>query len=158
MMSPQTISSEGSPNRETTFNRYYQECQPRVQAYIRRRVRTDADAEDLTQDTFLSFFQHVDETRNPIAFLFRIAQRRVFDYYRRKQVHRREVFGVELDTVKMTPPDTTHDLSDYSLSPELTLRIQGYSFREIAEKLELNEVTARRRVHTERQLLKQKVF
>lgn len=158
MMLPKTESSEGSPNRETMFNRYYQELQPRIKAYVRRRTRSEADAEDLTQEIFLSFYQKVDEAQNPAAFVFRIAQRRIFDYYRRKQ--RREVDGVDIEsyTVRAASPDTTYDLVDYPLSPELQMRIQGYSFREIAEKLELHEVTVRRRVHTERRALKQKVF
>lgn len=50
--------------------------------YVRRRVRTDADARDITQEAYLRFIRlaQPDRLNNPEAYLFRIAGNLVWEH------------------------------------------------------------------------------
>jgi len=54
------------------------EYQPRLKAFIRKRVSNQEDAEDILQDVFYQFVKTVENTLNPIeqvaAWLYRVAR------------------------------------------------------------------------------------
>lgn len=61
---------------------------PRLRAFIRRRVRDDATADDLAQDTLLKVYRSRAVLRDGTrleAWLYRIARRSVIDHYRRRR-------------------------------------------------------------------------
>jgi RNA polymerase sigma-70 factor (ECF subfamily) len=60
---------------------------PRVCAFIRKRVQSTADAEDLAQETVLKAFRarrSLRDDRRLEAWLYRVARRTVSDHYRRQ--------------------------------------------------------------------------
>ena len=61
---------------------------PRLRAFIRRRVRNDAAADDLAQETLLKVYRSRaalrDDTRLE-AWLYQIARGTIIDYYRRQR-------------------------------------------------------------------------
>lgn len=61
---------------------------PRLLEFIRRRVRTDEDAEDILQDVFMQLVANWSVTE-PIdklaAWLFTVARNRITDWYRKKR-------------------------------------------------------------------------
>lgn len=60
----------------------------KLRGFIRRRVRDDATAEDLTQETLLKVYRSRATLRDGQrleAWLYRIARTTVIDYYRRKR-------------------------------------------------------------------------
>ena len=62
-----------------------------IYSYIYRMVNNREDAEDLTQDTFIKIFRHIDRydvERNFSTWVFTIASRTVFDWLRKKRVHK----------------------------------------------------------------------
>ena len=70
---------------------------PRLRSFIRRRVASDADADDLLQDVFAELVEAY-RLLMPIEFvtgwLFRVARNRITDLFRKK---RPEAFGDALD-------------------------------------------------------------
>lgn len=64
------------------------ENEPRLKAFIRKRVSNKADAEDILQDVFLQLVKAVDETLNPIeqiaAWLYRVARNTIINKGKKK--------------------------------------------------------------------------
>lgn len=61
---------------------------PRLRAFIRRRVRDDATADDLTQEALLKVFRSRGSLRDGTrleAWLYRIARGTIIDHYRRRR-------------------------------------------------------------------------
>jgi len=69
----------------------------RLFGFIRSKVKTEEDAEDLLQDVWFQFskLSGVDELENVSAWLFRVARNRVTDYYRKKKTSSLEDFSYE---------------------------------------------------------------
>jgi RNA polymerase sigma factor (sigma-70 family) len=60
----------------------------RLLDFIRRRVETEEDAEDILQDVFLQLFSTPDATESIehlTAWLFTVARNKVIDWYRKKR-------------------------------------------------------------------------
>jgi RNA polymerase sigma factor (sigma-70 family) len=71
--------------RSDAWTQLVDRYQGRLVAFARSRVRNDADAEDLVQETFLSFLKNVGSFRQRASietFLFTILRRKVIDNYR----------------------------------------------------------------------------
>ncbi|MDD2765552.1 MAG: sigma-70 family RNA polymerase sigma factor [Opitutaceae bacterium] len=64
------------------------EMAPRLRGFIRRRVRDDATADDLTQETLLKVYRSREKLRDGArldAWLYRVARTTVIDHYRRQR-------------------------------------------------------------------------
>jgi RNA polymerase sigma-70 factor (ECF subfamily) len=92
---------------ERAFRRLYGEFAPRVYRFCRFRVTHAADAEDLTQQTFLKAVQalprYEDRGLPFAAWLFRIARNVVIDFERRRREE------IDLDDVIDRDPATISD-------------------------------------------------
>lgn len=64
------------------------ENEPRLKAFIRKRVSNKADADDILQDVFLQLVKTVDDTLNPIeqvtAWLYRVARNTIINKGQKK--------------------------------------------------------------------------
>ncbi|MEX2044394.1 MAG: sigma-70 family RNA polymerase sigma factor, partial [Opitutus sp.] len=70
----------------TEFDGAVLEFSTKLRGFIRRRVRDDATADDLTQETLLKVYRSHDSLRDGQrleAWLYRIARTTLIDYYRR---------------------------------------------------------------------------
>lgn len=66
------------------------EFAPRLRAFIRRRVRDDATADDLAQETLLKVYRSRASLRDGTRFeawMYRIARSTIIDHYRRQRPH-----------------------------------------------------------------------
>lgn len=84
---------------------------PRLFNFIRRRVRSEADAEDILQDVFYQLAA-TDSITEPIeqltSWLFTVARNKIIDWYRKKKPDALQVDGQE---------DERLGLSDLLLDP-----------------------------------------
>jgi RNA polymerase sigma-70 factor (ECF subfamily) len=92
------------------FGQLYEEHFDRIYRYVMLRVRTQADAEDITQQVFLKALENIGSYRwrgMPFAsWLFRIAHNLVVDYWKKKS--REKVAAVapeEIDEMAASPND-----------------------------------------------------
>ncbi|HJU35866.1 MAG TPA: RNA polymerase sigma factor [Gaiellaceae bacterium] len=139
-----------------SLRRHYRE----IYRYVRRRSRSDADAEDVTQDVFadaaraLASFEPSEGP--PIAWLYAVARRRLIDKARR-QARRREVSAdTVLELVSEPPAEYGREVSEAlrsaierlpRLQQEVVLMklVQGRAFAEIAAALDAGEGACRMR-------------
>ncbi|MBI4481421.1 MAG: sigma-70 family RNA polymerase sigma factor [Acidobacteria bacterium] len=71
------------------FHQLYQRYSKRILNYIYRMTGSVADAEDLTQETFVSAFQNLKKLKDDGKFeswLFTIARNNVYQQFRKKQI------------------------------------------------------------------------
>ena len=74
---------------EEAFRMLVERYDRRVYATIHRLVRSEADARDLTQETFLRFFRSLDTfdaSRSLSSWLFRIASNQTVDFLRKRRI------------------------------------------------------------------------
>ena len=96
-----------------------------VERFVRFRLQSRADADDVLQETWIAAYQKFDQLKNPDAFrawILRIARNKCADYFRRKSVQfeipiddlneNRLVTGVRGVTVQTAVEETLKKLGD----------------------------------------------
>jgi RNA polymerase sigma-70 factor, ECF subfamily len=152
-----------------------------------RMTRSEAEAEDLVQETYIRAFrfqQQFTPGTNLKAWLFRILTNTFINQYRRKAARPETT---ELDDVEesilyrhmrdVSPgsasPDPAAELIDNTLSSEvkdalealpekfrttLLLDVEGFSYKEIAEMLDIPIGTVMSRLHRGRKFLQKRLY
>lgn len=148
---------------DCAFEELYRRYQPRIAAFVRRKVGDPARAEDIAQDVFFSALRRLRATDAEIDFkpwVFQIASNAAIDHWRRTS--RAEEISVDADEgmrqsdrVRLTGaagPDSVlvdkerfeHLRGAFDELSEMHTRIlvmrefEGLSYREIAEQLEVS--------------------
>lgn len=144
---------------ENAFEELFRRYRPRVYSFVQRRVRDDGRAEDLTQEAFLSALRRLRETDSEVVFrpwIYEIARNATIDHFRR---HSR---AEEVSVDNLRAGDHPRLVGDWGPDRELavkqqleTLRgafaelshkhervlvmreLEGLSYREIGEEMEL---------------------
>lgn len=153
--------------------------------YLTRLTGERERAEDVAQETFVRFYQNLHRYReegHAAAYLFRIATNLVRSEERRKKRWRllepmfskggRSADGVHtVETPSSPGPQkqlldseaqlhVTRAIAELDLhfrAPLVLREIEGLSYREIAEVLDINEGTVKSRIFRAKDLLKQKL-
>ena len=71
----------------------YNSEKARLTGFIRKRVPTDEDAEDISQDVFLSLsagFDDILNLGNTLSWIYAVAKKKIIDFKRKKKNHRLE--------------------------------------------------------------------
>jgi RNA polymerase sigma factor (sigma-70 family) len=148
---------------DCAFEELYRRYQPRIAAFVRRKVGDSARAEDIAQDVFFSALRRLRATDAEIDFkpwVFQIASNAAIDHWRRTS--RAEEISVDADEgmrqsdrVRLTGaagPDSVlvdkerfehlrgafDELSDVHTRILVMREFEGLSYREIAEQLEVS--------------------
>ncbi len=95
------------------------EYNKRLFGFIRKKVGSDEDAEDLLQDVWLRFSQltNLDELESISGWLFRVARNRITDFYRKKKTEPLEDLSFETEDGEINIKEIL--LIDDSNQPEL---------------------------------------
>ena len=152
-----------------------------------RMTRSEAEAEDLVQETYIKAFRHRDQFTpgtNLKAWLFRILTNTFINQYRRKATRPETT---ELDDVDESilyrhmrgrspgsaSPDPEAELIDNTLSSEVKealealpekfrttvlLDVEGFSYKEIAQMLDIPIGTVMSRLHRGRKYLQKQLY
>ena len=85
-----TVAKLGAPSGASFYggkNQMDELYQP-LYGYIRKRVSSSQDAEDITQDVFLkAAIKNLSEVNQIKAWLFKVAKNTLMDYYRKNFMH-----------------------------------------------------------------------
>jgi RNA polymerase sigma-70 factor (ECF subfamily) len=138
------------------------------------RVGEPADAEDVCQDAFITALRRIDDCRQPdrfAAWLLRIVRNRAHDHVRGRTV--REAVPLDEDSLASTGPDPLREASRAELHTDLIealagltelqrevlllFDLEGWSHREIAERLGISEGSARVHLHHGRRALRERL-
>ena len=166
---------------ESAFEELFRRYQGPIAAYVGRMVRDKARAEDLAQDVFFSALRHLRATEAEIDFkpwIYEIARNAAIDHWRRAS--RTEEVSVDEDD-RLRPADRVRlvgspapdsalinkerlihlqgafdELGDVQARALVMRELDGKSYREIAEELDVSRsslestlVTARQRLEVE---------
>ena len=170
------------------FAREAMQYTPQLYSTALRMTRNPADAEDLVQETFLRAyraFDHYEDGTNLRAWLFRIMTNTYINMYRKKQ---RQVQETELGDVEdlflyrrlrwfdsnavaesaesqmlaLFPEAAVRDaveaLPEEYRVPMLLADVQGFSYKEIAEILDIKIGTVMSRLHRGRTRLQKALY
>lgn len=132
------------------FRRHYRQ----IYGFVRRRTPSDADAEDIASAVFADAAAGLDEFRpgaTPVlAWLYTVARRRLVDEARRRS-HRAQL--VPLDPPLRYGRDVgralrraIEELPDGQRQVVVLKLIEGWSFREIAARLDISEAACKMRL------------
>jgi RNA polymerase sigma factor (sigma-70 family) len=166
---------------DSAFEELYRRYQPRIAAFVRRKVGDPARAEDIAQDVFFSALRRLRATDAEIDFkpwVFQIATNAAIDHWRRTS--RAEEISVDADEgmrqsdrVRLTGaagPDSVlvdkerfehlrgafDELSEMHSRILVMRELEGLSYREISERLDVSRASvestlfrARRRLESE---------
>ena len=135
------------------------------------RMVNDADtSQDLTQDTFIRAFRHIDRVKNYEHFrpwLCRIARNIVYDFFRKEKRHPtvrlddvQEITGqqgMERTRKKMIIQNALSRLSERDRMLLTLAYYQGFTLAEAAEVLEITEDNAKVALHRARKRLRKEL-
>ncbi len=144
-------------NKKESFSALFREHVDSLVLYAMQRVSRRADAEDIVQETFVSFWKQQAKVENPIAYLYRSVRNQSINTLRaekRRQSHESQkiprlfylpVDELEQEQFKDQIEKLLHDLP-LDQREAVVLRIWGeLSFSQIAETVDIPESTARSR-------------
>lgn len=118
----ETIST-ASMTQERNFSiaETVQQFGKKLFGFIRGKVKTTEEAEDILQEVWYQFsrLSNLDELENVSAWLYRVAQNRVTDNYRKKKTKNLEDFTYENDENEISFKEIL--LLDENASPELAI-------------------------------------
>ena len=129
-----------------------------VERWVRSRLSSSADAEDILQETYLAAFRGFSALRNPDAFLpwiLGIARRKTADWYR-VQARRKEILLDHLPETADDLPENNAVEETLNTLPErdrLMLRLfyqEMLSQKQISAKLQIPEGTVKSRMSAAR--------
>jgi len=138
-----------------------------------RFVGNRFDAEDLAQETFIKAYKKINTLKEPEkarSWLFSIARNTVIDFFRKNKKREIGLDNAAFDNLAQTTPA---DLQDQAAQKEISKEIdrfverlvkedraiiqllyyEGFSYKEIAELLHMNENTLKSRLHRARTVL-----
>ncbi len=158
-------------NNDDAFSELVRRYQQRIYRYILRITNNPDDALDLTQDTFVKVFLHLNTWQPQALFrtwLFRIATNATTDYLRRNKLWSYVPFD-ESNHMRDNESNIEKQLDSAALYKEMIVLIQklpllfrealllremeGMSYTEIAQALDINEGTVKSRISRARQSL-----
>jgi RNA polymerase sigma-70 factor (ECF subfamily) len=140
----------------------------RLGRFIRKRVRNDADADDLLQEILTKIHVGLKEVEDPAkleAWLFQVARRAILDHFRARSGKKRSR-ELPLDLADDVPAQDVSALVASWLEPLMeglspedqeTLRLtdlEGLPQKDLAERLGISATGARSRVQRARERLK----
>jgi RNA polymerase sigma-70 factor (ECF subfamily) len=163
-------TGKAGPMSGTEFDTAVTEMTAKVRGFIRRRVRDDATADDLAQETLLKVYRSRAALRDGQrieAWLYRIARRTLIDFYRRQRP------GEELPANLMTESDGgasdvtavmahaarqfLEDLPERYREPVRLAEVEGLPLAKIALRMGLSLTAVKSRVQRGRARLKKKL-
>lgn len=128
------------------FESFLSENEHRIYHYLVNILGNEADAQDLVQETFIAFYEHIDgiEKARAVAYTYRIAHNKAMNLLKKKKIYS---FHPPQDFEHIPDTGFTQNPTDYSALhkalkelPEklgMVIHLQYYdklSYKEIAEQ------------------------
>ena len=131
----------------------------KVFGYVLNRVRSRADAEDITSEVFLKVFSKSDEfdlhRSGASTYIFRVMQTTLADFYRKNRIVYTSLEEVSdeidetenLDELLTFLDDALDTLTERELAIVILHYYHGLSHKEVAKKMQLSYVNVRQICH-----------
>jgi RNA polymerase sigma factor (sigma-70 family) len=86
MLQPETISFPMNESRSNSITSVVKDYSRRLMGFIRRRVNSEADAEDILQDVFYQLMGNKEPIDQMAAWLFKVTRNKIIDRQRKKSL------------------------------------------------------------------------
>ena len=149
----------------------YKQFHSDLLGYVKSKVRSREDAEDILQNVFIKISSNIDKLTEDVklkSWIFTITRNAIIDYYRVNATKKKVAVPEEIDEniLESDDPDPTKGLdqcmnSMISLLPEeyrdiiIDSEIKGIKQKDLADKYEMAYPSMRSRVQRGRERLKQ---
>lgn len=161
---PDPIVSPMASSNHVSLSRLVEIHYEELKGYIQRKTGSCVVASDIVQETWLRAARHsTKQPDKPLAYLYQTARNLLLDKQRQDQTHGRFFSEIELaDEVEcpLSPPDKAagfhqelerlanalSDLPEKYRSVFLLSRCEGFTLREIATQLNINESTVEKQI------------
>lgn len=132
------------------FESFLEANEKRIYHYLITLTGNEVDAQDLVQDAFIAFYEHIDriESATALSYIYRIAHNKAMTFLKQSKryvSHPREVFESIPDTSNASPAADYSALklalSELPIKLATVIHLQYYdrlSYKEIATHLELS--------------------
>jgi RNA polymerase sigma-70 factor (ECF subfamily) len=147
---------------ERAFDAFYRQSAPRLQAFLRQIVGNREAAEDLTQESYLQLWRRPGSYRpergSLRGYLYGVGRKRAAEWWRSKQPSAEaaeepaDAAGAESSSVMS---DALQRLPEEQRSLLWLREVEGQSYAELAEILDIPIGTVRSRLFTAREALRQ---
>ena len=141
----------------------------KVFGYVLNRVRSRADAEDITSEVFLKVFSKSDEfdlhRSGASTYIFRVMQTTLADFYRKNRIVYTSLEEVSdeidetenLDELLTFLDDALDTLTERELAIVILHYYHGLSHKEVAKKMQLSYVNVRQICHVALEKLRKEI-
>ena len=149
----------------------YKQFHSDLLGYVKSKVRSREDAEDILQNVFIKISSNIDKLTQDVklkSWIFTITRNAIIDYYRVNATKKKVAVPEEIDEyiLELDDPDPTKGLdqcmnSMIRLLPEeyrdiiIDSEIKGIKQKDLADKYEMAYPSMRSRVQRGRERLKQ---
>lgn len=116
-----TITTSMSDEKRFSITETVQQFGKKLFGFVRGKVKTTEEAEDILQDVWYQFSKltNLEDLENVSAWLYRVAQNRVTDNYRKKKTENLEDYTYENDENEISFKEIL--LLDENANPELAI-------------------------------------
>ncbi len=156
------VVKEAKNGKQKAWKEIYEMMFDRVYRFVRGRLKNfdPAVAEDLTANSFLKFFENlenIDETKNPSSYLMTIAVNEVRKFLIKESrfvpinhEHPQQHYSVEDKFMENRRREAVNQFYEVHLTDEekdvLSLKFGGLTYKEIGEVMGVSERTIKRKV------------
>lgn len=116
-----TITTSMSDEKRFSITETVQQFGKKLFGFVRGKVKTTEEAEDILQDVWYQFSKltNLEDLENVSAWLYKVAQNRVTDNYRKKKTENLEDYTYENDENEISFKEIL--LLDETANPELAI-------------------------------------
>ncbi|MEO0255406.1 MAG: RNA polymerase sigma factor [candidate division WOR-3 bacterium] len=143
--------------KDKKFNEIYSKMKEKLLRYVKSIVYDRDISEDIVQESFIKFYENMDNVKHPSAFLYKVAKNKSIDYLRKKKREKE----IPLDEEK-EPLINSQPVKIYLLKSKIEEEIEkmppvlkdifilrdvyGYSYEEISKILKIPIGTVKSRI------------
>ncbi|MEO0300196.1 MAG: RNA polymerase sigma factor, partial [candidate division WOR-3 bacterium] len=90
--------------KDKKFNEIYSKMKEKLLRYVKSIVYDRDISEDIVQETFIKFYENMDNVKHPSAFLYKVAKNKSIDYLRKKKKEKEIPLDEEKEPLINTQP------------------------------------------------------
>ena len=166
------MKSKQKIREEDLFHDLFMDYYPSLLSFARYYVENEAIAEDLVQDVFVKMWElreQWEKVENFSAYVYQMVRFRCFNYLRGEKLRVEKMRSYREEKVDIMEINQYIEEEIFRLVNQvvdtlplmykqvITLTLEGYRVKEIAEKLNVGEETVKKRKQVAKQVLKEKL-